>query len=71
MTYEDTLETKDNFTVDIENTTVCITESDDIDRPQKLVKAIYDENTIPTLDLEDENVGTEECTGSDDSAGNA
>ena len=61
---EDKLETKDNRTVGIDNTTVCITESDDLDRPQKLVKGIYDENTIQTLDSEDETVSTAECTGS-------
>ena len=43
---EDKLETKDNRTVGIDNTTVCITESDDLDRPHKLVKDIYDENLL-------------------------
>ena len=50
-TNEDKLETKDNCTVDIENTTVFITDSYDLDRPQKVVKIIYDDNNIPTLDL--------------------
>ena len=54
LTGEGTLETKDNRTVDIDNKNVCITDSDDLDRHQKLVKGIYDDNTIPTLDLEDE-----------------
>ena len=40
LNYEYTLETKDNCTVYIKNTTVCITDSDDLDRPQKLVKSI-------------------------------
>ena len=66
---EDKLETKDNRTVGIDNTTVCITESDDLDRPQKLVKGIYDDKNTPTLDLEDETV-IKNCTGSYDSAGN-
>ena len=71
MNNEDTLETKDNHKFDIDNTTVYITDSDDIYRPHKLVKGIYNDNTIPTLYLEDETVSTVDCTGSDDSAGNA
>ena len=58
MTDEDTLETKDNRTVDIDNTTACIIDSDGLDRTQKLVKCISDGNNIPTLDLEDKTVKT-------------
>ena len=71
LTYEDTLETKDNRTVDIYNTTFFITDSNDIDRPHKLVKGIYDDNTIPMLDLEYETGSTAECTGSYGYASNA
>ena len=53
LTNEDTLENKDNCKVCIKNTTVCITDSDDLDRPHKLVKVIYYDRTTPALDLED------------------
>ena len=71
MNNEDTLETKDNHKFDIDNTTVYITDSDDIDRPHKLVKGIYNDNTIPALYLEDETISTSKFTGSDDSSRNA
>ena len=70
LTDVDTLETKYNRTDYINNTTFCITDSDDLYRPQKLVKGIYDNRNTLMLDLEDETV-SKKCTDSDDSAGNA
>ena len=46
LTDEDTLETKYNGTVYINNINIFIDDSDDLDRPHKLVKDIYDENLL-------------------------
>ena len=46
LTDEDTLETKYNSTVYINNINIFIDDSDDLDRPHKLVKDIYDENLL-------------------------
>ena len=59
---EDKLETKDNCKFYIKNTTVCITDSDDLDKPNKLVEFIFDDKTAPTLDLEDESASIK-CIG--------
>ena len=71
LTDEYKLETKENCTVYFDNTTVCINKSGDIDIPQKLVKGIYNDNDITTLDFEDKTVITAECTGSYDSTNNS